>query len=171
MTAVAIEPEPVPLAKDAAGQLMVKGTRVPLGLHRRAGTGPALRSRSGSSLTVRQRVCARSCWPGWTRDCPGPQQPDRLGAGCQIRLRWSGGPSFPHPRRPAWSTLKPARSGRLAPRQQARCRTKTRQPERCRDIRNHRLRVRILPEVAGSNPAPATTFRLGSLWGTEPESI
>lgn len=30
MTAVAIEPEPVPLTKDAAGRLMVKGTRVPL---------------------------------------------------------------------------------------------------------------------------------------------
>ena len=27
------------------------------------------------------------------------------------------------------------------------------------------------PEVAGSNPAPAKKFRLGSLWGTEPESI
>ena len=27
------------------------------------------------------------------------------------------------------------------------------------------------PEVAGSNPAPATKFRLGSLWGTEPESF
>ena len=30
MTAVAIEPEPVPLTKDTAGRLMVKGTRVPL---------------------------------------------------------------------------------------------------------------------------------------------
>lgn len=30
MAAVAIEPEPVPLTKDVAGRLMVKGTRVPL---------------------------------------------------------------------------------------------------------------------------------------------
>jgi uncharacterized protein (DUF433 family) len=30
MTAVAIEPEPVPLIKDAAGRLMIKSTRVPL---------------------------------------------------------------------------------------------------------------------------------------------
>jgi uncharacterized protein (DUF433 family) len=30
MTAAAIEPEPVPLTRDAAGRLMVIGTRVPL---------------------------------------------------------------------------------------------------------------------------------------------
>lgn len=30
MTAVAIEPEPVPLTRDAAGRLVVIGTRVPL---------------------------------------------------------------------------------------------------------------------------------------------
>lgn len=30
MTAVAYEPEPVPLVKDAAGRLVVAGTRVPL---------------------------------------------------------------------------------------------------------------------------------------------
>lgn len=30
MTAAAVEPEPVPLTRDAAGRLMVMGTRVPL---------------------------------------------------------------------------------------------------------------------------------------------
>lgn len=30
MTAVAIEPEPVPLVRDQAGRLMVPGTRIPL---------------------------------------------------------------------------------------------------------------------------------------------
>ena len=58
MTAAAVEPEPVPLTRDAAGRLMVMGTRVPLdtlvsaferGDSRRTSTSPTRPWRSATS--------------------------------------------------------------------------------------------------------------------------